>query len=257
MSDKITAEKLQAVYENSEQVKALNTELESILYGTDTGGKSYYDVFWDSYQENGSRLNYNYAFAGTGWTEKIFYPKFNFKPTATYCMFYNNKFAGDLVQRLEECGVSLDLSRVNDGARTFMYATKITRIGSVNVSLAPSINEFFSWCTSLVTIDELTITETTTSGTNMFLNCYELQNIVFNGTVGFNIGLPQSTKLTLESAVSLITHLKDYSADTTNAYKHTVTFSSKTIALLEAEGNASPNGTTWLEYIDSLAWNCS
>ena len=234
-------EKLQAVYENSEQVKTLNSELGQIIYGNDEQ-KSHYDMFWDAYQENGSRLNYNYAFAGTGWTEKTFYPKFNFKPTGTYSMFYNNKFAGDLAQRLKECNVTLDFSRVNDGTRTFMYASKTTRIGSVNVSLAPSINEFFSWCTSLVTIDELTITETTTSGTNMFLNCYELQNLVFNGTVGFNIGLPQSTKLTKASIKSIFNCLSN------NVSGKTLTLS-KTAVNNAFEGGST--GTEWLALVST------
>ena len=228
------AEKLITIAENEQRVY-------------ERGKQAEYDTFWDVYQENGSRLNYNYAFAGTGWTEKVFCPKFNFKPTGTYCMFYNNKFAGDLVQRLEECGVSLDLSRVNDGTRTFMYATKITRIGSVNVSLAPSINEFFSWCTSLVTIDELTITETTTSGTNMFLNCYELQNIVFSGIIGFNIGLPQSTKLTKASIQSIVSHL----SDTTSGKTLTLSKTAVNNAFETASGTA--DGSTSEEWLNLVA----
>ncbi|MBE6739702.1 MAG: hypothetical protein E7565_05230, partial [Ruminococcaceae bacterium] len=36
------------------------------------GGDSYYDTFWDNYQQNGNRTNYENAFAGYGWNAETF-----------------------------------------------------------------------------------------------------------------------------------------------------------------------------------------
>ena len=55
----------------------LDDMAESIPKVYDAGKKSQYDEFWDSYQENGTCTNYNYAFYGRGWTNKTFNPKYD------------------------------------------------------------------------------------------------------------------------------------------------------------------------------------
>lgn len=39
--------------------------------GFSDGKQSEYDRFWDSYQDNGNRTNYRYAFAGNAWNEEL------------------------------------------------------------------------------------------------------------------------------------------------------------------------------------------
>ncbi|MBE7093008.1 MAG: hypothetical protein E7365_07530, partial [Clostridiales bacterium] len=48
--------------------------------GKNAGGGSEFDLFWDEYQENGKRTNYDGAFFGVGWTEKTFKPKHDIVP---------------------------------------------------------------------------------------------------------------------------------------------------------------------------------
>ena len=70
------AEKLQAIAENEQKVKELNDELESILYGTDTGGRSWRENFWHNiwYEPDGSlRTYYRNAF-GTWCNVNTFKP---------------------------------------------------------------------------------------------------------------------------------------------------------------------------------------
>ena len=40
------------------------------------GKKAAYDEFWDTYQRNGDRRAYTYAFCGEGWTDESFDPKY-------------------------------------------------------------------------------------------------------------------------------------------------------------------------------------
>ena len=61
------AEKLAKIAENEQAV-------------FEAGVKSEYDRFWDVYQENGNMTYYAYAFAGVGWTQSVFKPKYNIEP---------------------------------------------------------------------------------------------------------------------------------------------------------------------------------
>lgn len=56
------AGKVEGMGQGSVDVAHLNDELEQILYGTDTGGKSFYDEFWDGFTDNGARTDYSRAF---------------------------------------------------------------------------------------------------------------------------------------------------------------------------------------------------
>jgi len=254
--DAVTDEKLKAVYDNSEKAKALNTELESILYGADTGGKSWYDFFWDVFQANGTRASYYSAFYGSSWKDEIFKPKYDIKPTNAYGMF-NNSGVTDLVETANKCGIIFDFSNNENFQGSFSHS-HIQRLGVIDTTSSNAIYQTFYNAQEMHTIEKLIFkSDGSQTLTTPFRWNYALVNLSCEGAIGATISFADATKLSLESAISIITHLKDYSADTTNAYKYTLTFSSKTIALLEAAGNASPNGTTWLEYIDSLAWNCS
>ena len=57
------AEKLTTIAENEQKVY-------------EAGKKSQYDEFWDTYQTNGQRTNYTYAFSGLGWTDNLYKPKY-------------------------------------------------------------------------------------------------------------------------------------------------------------------------------------
>lgn len=61
-------------------------------------------------------------------------------------------------------------------------------------------------------------------------------------------------KLTLESGKSILLGLYNYSG-TDKEFTHTITLSTATWALLEADGNTAPNNMTWAEYVDSIGWN--
>jgi len=180
--------------------------------------------WWDDYQREGETKQYAYAFYGASWRDEIYEPNYPFVINNGYSMF--------------------DSTYITDTKKP------ITLIdGNVLTT-----NMFSS--TRLVTIRKLIVNENNTFNSNMFSKATALINIEFGGVIASSLNLSSCTKLSLESAISAITHLKDYSG-TDNAYTYNISFSSATIDLLNAAGNDSPNGTTWLEYIDSLGWNCS
>ena len=50
----------------------------------DAGKQVEYDRFWDSFQKNGTRVNYWYGFTGYGWTPKTLNPKYPVNIVDTY-----------------------------------------------------------------------------------------------------------------------------------------------------------------------------
>ena len=189
------------------------------MYGTDFGGKSQYDEFWDAYQQNGSRTNYDYSFARDGWTEDTFKPKYDIKPTTASAMFYFCKIV-DLRGVLKNQGVTLDLSKAIDFANCFQ-GSRIEYIGAVDITGATkAVTSLFQQCYYLKEVSELIVKETNTFSNVTFYSCESLYAIKISGIIGSSISFVSSSLLTYESLMSIINALKDYSGTTST---HTLT----------------------------------
>jgi hypothetical protein len=102
-----TEEKLVKVAENREK-----------LYdgGVETGKKAEYDRFWDSYQENGQRWHYSYAFAGAAWNDDNMIPKYEpiryvndkWQYANFQYMFYWNQQITKTMRIIVDKGISLN-----------------------------------------------------------------------------------------------------------------------------------------------------
>ena len=88
-----------------------------------------------------------------------------------------------------------------------------------------------------------------------FYQCGNIEHIEASGVIAIPIPNTASlSKLTAESAISIINALKDYSG-TDEEYVRTFSFSANTKTALNALGAVSPNGNTWLEYVSDKGWN--
>jgi hypothetical protein len=184
----------------------------------EAGKKSEYDTFWDTFQENGKRKSYNRGFAGFGFDATNFYPKYDIKPMgdAQY-MFYDWEYDRhniNLKERLEECGVALDLSGCKKATHMFGYGnfTEIPTCDFTGITES-STTHAFAYCQKLVSIEKVVINDTA-SFSSWFDKCNALENIRFEGAIGKDINFQWSTKLTHDSLMSIINALKDYSGDT-------------------------------------------
>ena len=207
-----------------QEIEHLNAELEQTLYGTDTGGKSYYDEFWDNFQAYGKRENYQQAFSRGNFNNKTFYPKYDIAPIGS-CeyMFYSAGGFGSVIiedepwslkRRLNECGVVLDTSMCTSLNSAFAY-TWFSEIPTIDLTglTREATQLFYSCWNRLVTIEKLIVNETI-----MFANCFvndsALTNLTIEGTIGQNGFNVQWSPLTHDSLMSIINSLKDYSDDT-------------------------------------------
>ena len=244
------AEKLTTIAENEQRVYEA---------GITNGRQAEYDEFWDNYQQNGERTDHQLAFGGIGWNKDTFKPKYDIKPGSAYMMFryFNNISTNepiDLVEHLNNLGVDLDFSNSASGGYEFQYA-KISRVGIVNLSKRAHIENTFTNNSHLETIEELVFKS---NGSQIwytpFTGCSKLKNVnSVQGKIGRTANL-SPCPLTAQSAINFINALMDYSG-TSSEYAYTITFSSTTIAELEALGNTAPNSDTWLNYAFSKGWN--
>lgn len=143
-------------------------------------------------------------------------------------MFYNwqkgNNFS--LKQRLEECGVVLDLSQCLAIGSIFAYCRRITEIPTMDLrgitSYSNTAGLFRDNYSSLVTIEKIITKEEITYST-WFTNT-NIQNITFEGVIGNDISFSYASRLTYDSLMNIIEHLKDYSGTDTT---HTLTVNAK------------------------------
>ncbi len=141
--------------------------------GREQGEKDAYDAFWDAYQDNGERTHYSYAFAGYGWDDDVFKPKYPLTNiTAADSMF---------AQNINLTYIDYDLDLSNCASNTYLCnnAISLRRIKSIKFN-----NEG--------------------KNTNLFSSCQSLQSITINGTIAFDISMAKCSKLTLDSLTSII-----------------------------------------------------
>lgn len=152
----------------------------------DAGKQAEYDAFWDAYQDNGNLRNYDYAFAGLGWNDTTFKPKYPIVATYGNGMF---------------------------------YLSNISAISVINFANASSLYAAFRSAKKLATIEKLILSSTTNQTfTLTFEECNKLKNIVIEGVIKNSIDIHWSP-LTKASITSIINAL---SATTTG---RTVTIS--------------------------------
>lgn len=208
--------------------------------GLEDGKEAAWNEFWDSYQDNGSRTNYQYGFAG--WRDENLYPKYDIVLGNGYhgaYMFYDCR-CEDLTQRLEDCGVTFDTSKCGDMYQMF-GAFRGKRVPRIDCSSSMSYNRgaqyLFSNVYNLETVDALVLQENT-SLTGAFNNCKTLKNITIEGTIGQNLDMKSCTVLSKASIINIINHL----SSTTSGL--TVTLSET--AVISAYGTNYLSNQEWL-----------
>lgn len=209
------AEKLITVAENDQIItEAVATEADLIAEIKSMvdnlpeagGGDSYYDTFWDAYQQNGNLTNYYGAFYGAGWTDETFKPKYTPMPGGGE-MFHNSG-----ITKLEN-GI-VDFSKLGDGYMVFRGCPNLVRLPRLDFSSMTMSSWLFGQCPKLEEIECIVVNETLTSNTNLFWGCSALKEVRFEGVIGQAMTLQWSNLLSNDSVQSIIDHLKDLTGAT-------------------------------------------
>lgn len=216
----------------------------------------YNDGFWDDFQENGERTNYDDAFSSDLWTDEIFTPKYPMNCTSASGMFRGSKITTIPEGMLDTTNCEVMGFFARDSA--FVKLPRIVIGANCKIALQLFLNS-----TNLLEIETLAIFGSSyenggmmTNATNLFYGCSSLEKITIEGEIFFDINFKWTTKLSVASMQSVITHLKNC-ADTDEALTHTVTFSSDCWAKLDEEGATAPGDVTWRAYVANLGWNAA
>jgi hypothetical protein len=174
--------------------------------GVEAGRQSEYGLFWDNFQQNGNRTHYAEGFAGAGWTEQNFKPKYDLKPQYTNSMFSGTTMKIDLPSHLESIGIALDTSKAEQLGSMF-YSTQFTRVGVIDFSSNKAANGIlatvFAYSRQLHTIDGIIILESQTLQ-NCFTNCVALRNVTIDGVIGKSVSWQYSTLLSRASIENIV-----------------------------------------------------
>lgn len=242
------AEKLQAACDfrygeghNEGYDKGLETGFRE---GTDAGKQAEYDRFWDTYQQNGNRVTYTYAFSSYGWTDELFKPKYDIVlvGNASSGMFHSSRIT-NLKQLLLDAGVKLDTSNCTYLLQTFQ-SSEITHLPEIDARKAANTSYMVGSGCKVVTIDKLLVSETTPLSST-FIGSNSLENIVFEGTIGQNVDLHWSP-LTAESIESTVAALSDTASGMTASFKQSAVNGAFTSEEWLALVAAKPNWTITL-----------
>ena len=205
------ATRLQTVYNNVERVY----EAGRAAGKAEGSGDNYYDTFWDSYQNNGYRDEYRYAFAGLGWTDKIYEPKYPIKVVGNAeRMFALSRITNKKIEFASTSNCTI-MDRMFYGA----YIAEIGEIDMSKVTEPKGTNSQYTFAqlnvanSKLVKIDKIISSASTVFHSTTFQNCATLTHVIFEGVIGTSgLNLKDSVALDRESIESIITCL---SADTT------------------------------------------
>lgn len=204
--------------------------------GFEAGKVAEYDAFWDAYQDNGISKQYHYAFAGYGWNDATFYPKYDIVMQSSCLGAFQYSKITDIAERLKECGIALDTSDCSNFQAMFAYATTKS-LPTINTLKAGSLTSIFTDCKSLERIEKLVVKENQQYKSS-FDKCYALKHILFEGEIGNNLDL-QYSPLSKASIESIVEHLSD-------------TATGKTLMLSQTAVNNAFDGATieGYEYVD-------
>ena len=208
-----------------------------------SGGSSdsWYDTFWDNYQNYGNRTDYYYGFANVDWNDTIFKPKYDMYPTTCNAMFRATGIT-DLVTALKNSGVVLDTSKSESFSNGFAYSKCITHIGEINTTSASNINDAFRNTPSLTTIDMVVLKEDgSQTMTRAFNTTPVLQSIKFEGVIGTSVSFADCSLLNDKSVQNIIDKLKDLKGNTSQ----TLTFHKTVGGNLTDEQKAIITAKNW------------
>ena len=175
--------------------------------------------FWKSYQDDGKRTDYSYAFRNAYWTNENFNPIYKAKVTKAYYTFTECK-----ITDYEKLASYFDFSNCPNLNYTFAH-TSFTRLKELNFTSATTATSTFANSQKLHTIDKIVINSDGSFPfeNKTFQSCFGLVEIRFEGIIGTSFYIHNSPKLSKESIINIFEALSSStSAQSVNLSKEAV-----------------------------------
>jgi hypothetical protein len=204
--------------------------------------------FWDIYQNNGERTNYQMAFAGNGWTDEIFKPKYDINAKDLSQTFLAAKIT-DLVEILKTQGVKLNTEDCTSFLQCFQDS-KVTHIPEIDARNSTNMSYTFG-ANSIKRVDKLIVSASTPYQSTFYSYC---EYVMFEGEIGQK-GLSVRGALPKECLLSIVNCL----STTTSGLSVTLGKNAVNKAFETSEGaNDGSNSQEWKDLIATRSnWTIS
>ena len=231
------ADKLGTIAENEQRVYEAGQNEMSLAYWnaiTDYGTRTTWETVSPFQYGNYSDIKFPKPIVISGSASRLF-----------------RMYKGNRLPRKEDINMS-GVTACNE-AFAYMYGSKETlTIPDYGLPALTSYTGTYYYCNARE-IELIRCHKDTTFNDIVFSQCKYLTDVSFEGEIGTTLWFGHSP-LSVKCMKHIISHLVNY-AGTENEYVYKITFTSACKTALEAEGNTSPNGNTWLDYMTDLGWN--
>ena len=145
--------------------------------------------FWDTFQQNGERRLYNFAFINNGkcWTRDTFKPKYDIIMTSgaanAFYLWQGLPQTVDIGAVLAERGLTLDTSGATNLQNFMAYGTSIVGyLPCIDLSSAGGYTTTMFRSAAIDGIERLVVTKYN-NFTDMFTGCTKLKRVIFSGVI--------------------------------------------------------------------------
>ena len=175
---------------------------EGLTEGVEQGEKAEYDCFWDAFQQNGERTNYDGAFSC--FTDDIYKPKYPLRAIIADRMYKDTAITGR---------VDVDLSNCNAILNMFTRA-QVSEIGVLDWSLVSTANYVIERCPNLTKIEKIIVSRNITLTGGTFSAVPLLTRVIFEGELANAWDARNLNAIDAESVQSIIDCLVDLTGQT-------------------------------------------
>lgn len=232
-------------------------EINGKAQGIEIGKNEAYDAFWDDFQQNGNRVEYQSAFGGQ-WTMNTWKPKYPMLPQKAYMMFFSNErdrlVIPDFVEFCKENGIILDFKNAEGSAMYALAGLHTNHHGVLDFSCSGDTTKtvtldslFYSheYGIGIKVIDEFISSERTIFTNDTFQKATQLEELNMSGVIATNnFNVQWCTKLTHDSLMSIINALQDKTGDASGT-KWVVTLGTENCEKLDASEIAIATQKGW------------
>lgn len=211
--------------------------------GVEAGRQAEYDVVWDATQQDGTiYLNRVGLFAGRGWIDERFKPKYPLTIESNCNYMFHNSGIKNLKKIVDESSGRVLFGYITVAQQMFSYST-VESLPEIDFSRCNNIAQTFLSAKNMKSIEKIIVAETSVFSST-FEACEALTHVIFYGTIGKNgLNLRWSTLLDKESIASIINALS------TNTSGLTVTLSKEAVNKAFETSAGDNDGSTSAEWL--------
>lgn len=193
---------------------------EGFVGGNQSGMRAQYNAHWDTFQNNGNRKDWRYAFLSSEgvWTDETLRPKHDIECEQGESMFYGLSRITKLKKGFDgEEYLQINTSRMTVANWMFFNMKMLLELPVLDFSRVVKSAGAFHSCNSLrklhLIVSENTVFDDVRVGApSTFCGCSSLTDLTIEGTIGNDVNFIDCTELSGEVVYKqIIKNLKDFS----------------------------------------------